>query len=314
MKKFLCIVLCFTVIILSGCTVNKDVQKQNKITVTASFYPVYIFTLNLLDGIDGIAVECMAQNNTGCLHDYTLTARDVKLLNDSSVLVINGAGMEDLIEDAYKNIDGLTVIDSSENIDVICTEHNEHNENDVHGTHSEHDKHGHSHSLNAHIWLSVENAVKQVENIASHLVISFPQYESQINDNKTAYLGRLKNLQTDTEAFSAEVNGIGVMSFHAAYEYLALETGLTICDTIESDEGGEPSAKSLAQLSDEMKNGDIKALFTEPDYKGSAAKILSRETGVGIYVLNPVTSGEKSLTAYEDIMRENYKTVLKAVK
>lgn len=308
MKKILCVILCFTVLILSGCTANENAKDRDAVTVTASFYPVYIFTLNLLDGIDGIAVECMAQNNTGCLHDYTLTARDVKLLNDSSVLVINGAGMEDLIEDAYKNIDGLAVIDSSEGIDIICNEHDEHDDHNGHG------EHGHSHEKNAHIWLSVKNAEKQVENIAEHLIKEFPQYEVPINANKTAYLNRLENLEKETAAFSDEVKGCGVVSFHAAYEYLAIETGFTVCDTIESDEGGEPSAKALAQLSDEIKNGDIKALFTEPDYKGSAAKILSEETGVGVYVLNPITSGEKSLTAYEDIMRENYKTVLKAVK
>ena len=74
---------------------------------------------------------------------------------------------------------------------------------------------------------------------------------------------------------------------------------------VESHEGGEPSAKSLAELTETIKENNVTVLFVEPDYKGSAAKILSNETGVEICVLNPVINGDESLTAYEDIMREN---------
>jgi len=105
-----------------------------------------------------------------------------------------------------------------------------------------------------------------------------------------------------------------VISFHGAYEYLGKEIGFAIKETIESDEGSEPSAKKLAHLSSEIEKENIKALFVEPHYSGSAAEILRRETNTEIYVINPVISGEVKLTAYEDIMKENYKMILKAVK
>lgn len=312
MKRFLCIALALTLVVLGGCSSASNIPNTNKKTVTASFYPVYIFTLNLLNGTD-VDVECMAQNNTGCLHDYTLTARDVRLLNDSAALVINGAGMESFIEDAYKNIDTLTIIDSSEGIDVICEDSEEHEHSEEEYEHS-HIGHAHSHEENSHIWLSVTNAKIQVKNISDNLKKVFPEYSEIIETNFSEYTERLDALEKDRDAFSGEINGKSVISFHAAYDYLALETGMKIFDTIESDEGGEPSAKQLAHLSEEIKEHNIKALFTEPNYKGSSAQVLSNETGVGIFVLNPVTDGEKSLTAYEDIMRENYKTILKAMK
>ena len=55
-------------------------------------------------------------------------------------------------------------------------------------------------------------------------------------------------------------------------------------------------------------------MFVDPNYSGSAAEILERETNTEIYVINPVISGEEKLTAYEEVMKENYKTILKAVK
>ena len=65
---------------------------------------------------------------------------------------------------------------------------------------------------------------------------------------------------------------------------------------------------------DIIEKHNVNVLFIEPDYKGSSAEILSNETGARILTLNPVIKGDVSLTAYEDIMRENLETILKAVK
>lgn len=291
-------------LLFSACTGNAPENPKGKVTVAASFYPVYIFTLNLLDGIDEINVECMAEQSVGCLHDYNLTAKDARLLSDAKVLVINGAGMESFLEDAFESVENLKVVDSSENITLICNEAHHHDETD----------HNHHHHENSHIWLSVDNAKVQVKNIKNGLVAEFPEYEKNIEKNYEDYIARLDALieKRDKVFFGAEVPS--VISFHGAYEYLGEDLGFRIADTIESDEGAEPSAKELAHLVSEIKEKNIKALFVEPDYSGSAAEILSRETATKIYTLNPVISGDTTLTAYEDIMEENYKIILKAVE
>ena len=40
-------------------------------TIVTSFYPVWILTLNLTEGIEGVSVVNLAEPATGCLHDYT---------------------------------------------------------------------------------------------------------------------------------------------------------------------------------------------------------------------------------------------------
>ena len=40
----------------------------------------------------------------------------------------------------------------------------------------------------------------------------------------------------------------------------------------------------------------------------------TKATGVEVYTLNPILKGESKETAYEDIMRHNIETILKAVK
>lgn len=304
MKKFLCVFLVLSVLFLTACTGDAPKTQEGKKTVATSFYPIYIFTLNLVDGIEEISVQCMAEQRVGCLHDYTLTAKDAKLLSDAQVLVINGAGMESFLQDAFESVENLRVIDSSENAEILCGEEHHHEE----------ETHGHHHEENSHIWLSVDNAKIQVENIKNGLVNEFPEYKSEIEKNYRDYIVRLNNLIEERNSLSTSINEFSVISFHGAYEYFAEEMGFEIKYTIESDEGSEPSAKELAHLSSEIGEENIKILLVEPDYNGSAAEILCRETNAQIYVINPVVSGEEKLTAYEDIMKQNYETLLKAVK
>lgn len=306
MKKFLAIALVFLIVFLSGCNVS-EVNEKNKNVIVTSFYPVYIFTLNLVEGVDGIEVCRMAENNTGCLHDYTLTAKDAKILNDADVLVINGAGMELFVEDLYKTVENLPVVDSSFGIELICNDGNHHGE-------ETHEGHDHNHSVNSHIWLSVKNAKKQVVNIKDGLIENFPQYEKEISLNCENYLQRLDALDKQLSDMYTIPQGVRVVTFHQAYDYMAEDMGFLIADCIESDDGNEPSPKKLAHLCDEMREQNIKALFTEPDYSGSAADIVASEIGARVYVLNPVLNGEAKLTAYEEIMLENYRIVYEAVK
>ena len=127
---------------MSGCGAI-SVQKSNNLIVT-SLYPIYVFTLNIVDGVEGVELKCMAEQNTGCLHDYTLTAGDAKLLSDCSVFVVNGAGMEGFLEDVESLSEDARIIDSSEGVALICAHHDESDE------HAE-GEHHHAHAENSHI-------------------------------------------------------------------------------------------------------------------------------------------------------------------
>lgn len=60
--------------------------------VVTSFYPVYVTTLNVAAGVPGVEVSNLTSPHIGCLHDYQLTAGDVRKLADADLLLANGAG------------------------------------------------------------------------------------------------------------------------------------------------------------------------------------------------------------------------------
>jgi zinc transport system substrate-binding protein len=215
--------------------------------------------------------------------------------------------MEGFLHDVESLSEGTKIIDSSEGIELICAHDHE-------GEEHSGEEHGHSHAENSHIWMSVANAVVQVENICNGLCESFPEYESVFRENTREYIVRLNALQKEIQIAGESLAGKSFISFHDAYVYLARDLGFNILTTVESNEGGEPSAKKLAHLSDEIRQSDVVALVVEENYTGSAATILAAETNVKICVLNPVLRGEKDKGAYEAIMRENINRVEKAVE
>ncbi len=303
MKKTTAIFLCVSLLLASGCTAT---VKNNKKLIAVSFYPVYIFTLNLVDGIEDVEVSSVAEQQVGCLHDYNVTTKDAKLLDDCDVFIINGAGMELFVEDLYDSVDDLRIIDSSEGAKLLCGEEHSHGE--------EHGEHSHTHQYNSHIWMSVDNAAVQVENIAQGLCEVFPEYTEKIKENKKIYLAELSALKLEVLEARECIQGNEVLVFHNAYEYLAEDLGFGIHATVQTEDGAEPSSRRLAELCDDVTAHNIKALFVEPGYTGSAGDIISRETGVPVFVINPVLSGDKAKDAYVEIMRENIQIILKAVK
>lgn len=307
MKKIISVFLAVSLVLLTFTGCSEKSESKNKNIILTTFYPVYIFTLNLLDGIEEIEIVNMTENHNGCLHDYTLMPKDMKALSAAKAVVINGAGMEEFLEKATE-ISNAPVIDSSEGIAIIGAEKENH-QDEAQNEHS----HEHEHSGNAHIWMSPKNAAKQTENIAKGLIKAFPQYEEKISANLEIYLRKLSALDSKIKTELASCAGAEFISFHEAYDYFASDYNLHFAASVDSDDGAEPGTKELVRLTELIKSKDIKAIFTEPDYKGSSAHVLSNETGVPVYTLNPVTSGDGAKDSYEKIMLQNCETIKKAV-
>ena len=170
-------------------------------TVVTSFYPIYLFALNLTQGIDGITIRNLAAPNTGCLHDYQLSTGDMKVLNKADVFLINGAGMESYLIRVMDTFPKLPVVDASAGITLLTEDGMDEYVDDHDHDHEDEDAddHGHHHAgeANAHIWLDAQNAIQMVDNLADGLISAMPQYEAQIEQNRADYVSRLTALDAE---------------------------------------------------------------------------------------------------------------------
>lgn len=296
MKKIISIISAlFVCIFASGC--QKKFAKQTR--YVASCYPVYIITLNLIDGIEGTEVIHMSENHQGCLHDFQIQSEDLKNIEKSSAFIINGAGMENFLKKVTDEIPKIKIIDSSKNIELL--------ENNCHHHHS------HEHEYNPHIWMSIDNYIQQTENISEGLIESDPENEEKYKKNREEYISKLKNLKNDITLKLKDAHGKSIITFHEAFPYFAKEFGLNIPDVINHDPESEPSAKQISKTINVMRENNINSLFIEPQYKSTAAETISKETGAKIYTLDPAVTGENSKDAYIEIMNKNADTLKEAL-
>ena len=86
-KTIWALAMALLALLATGCAA----QTNGQTTIVTSFYPMYVLTLNVTDGIDGVTVQNMAEQNVGCLHDYQLQTRDMVTLEGADALVIEGS-------------------------------------------------------------------------------------------------------------------------------------------------------------------------------------------------------------------------------
>ena len=121
MKKVLALLVALSMMFIAcACSAS-----AGQVQVMTSFYPLYIFALNVFDGVDGVTVSCMTTPSTGCLHDYQLLASDMMKLAKADMLIVCGAGMENYLGDVQVQFPNLPVVDCSAGIDLIAEDEHE---------------------------------------------------------------------------------------------------------------------------------------------------------------------------------------------
>ena len=302
MKKILCVLL--ALLLLPAASMAE--------TVVTSFYPIYLFTLNLTQGVDGVEVHNMADANTGCLHDYQLQTGDMKLLAKADVLMINGAGMEGYLSSVTDAFPALKVVDASQSVALLLAQ-----EEGVDTGHHDHDhEHDHDHDhageYNAHVWLDAANAQIMVSNLAQGLMEAMPDRAEAVAANRDAYLARLAVLDAQLEQTLAQLPRKDMITFHEAFPYFAQAYGLNVAAVVNRDPSDALSPARLAELVKVVRELGTPPLFVEPQYEDMAARTLASETGAKVYELDPVVTGpmhDVPLTYYEDVMLQNMNTL-----
>lgn len=292
--------LAAAVLLFTSCTGGGSSPQRAQ--VVTSFYPVYVLTRNLTAGIDGLTVANMTQSRGGCLHDYQLLPGDMRLLSTAELFVINGAGLEAFLDGITGQLPELKICDSSAGITLLSGEGEAH-------AHDAGEDHGHDHGDNAHIWLSVANAMEQVRNISAALIDTFPAYRDQLAANTADYLARLERLRTEIQTLLAPYQGAQVVSFHEGFDYLMAEFGLTIAHEVETHDGAQPSARELAAVTEEIEAEQIRLLAIDADEPPVSAEVLARETGAVRCPLSTIVSGDGDPYSYENAMRQNAQAI-----
>ena len=166
------------------------------------------------------------------------------------------------------------------------------------------------------MWVSVTNAILEVKNITKALEKADLLNSDSYKKNGEGYVVRLENLKLEMHKALDIYIGREIVTFHEAFPYFAEEFGLKIAAVIEREPGSEPSQGELGETIDKVNASGVKYLFSEPQYSGRSADVISRETGAKIYNLDPFVTGlaDEKKDAYEKVMENNLKVLEEAFK
>lgn len=273
---------------LTGIYVNQREKGEQEDTfrVVTSFYPMYIASMNIVDGVDNVVLENLSEPQTGCLHDYQLTPADMVLLSQADVFVVNGGGIENFLTEIAARYPNLTIINAGESVEML--------------------------EDNAHAWMNPEDYQTQVSAIAEGLAEEDESHANAYLANADAYCEKVQNL-IDEYSDLEQAAGQKVVLFHEAYEYITEEWGLEVAYILDLDEERQVSAGEAAEVVRAIKEEDAKVILAEKRYGEEMAENMKREAGAKVVYLDTCVRGDYEKDAYLDAMESNLKLLKEAL-
>lgn len=284
-------------------------EQANRIKVVTTFLPVYLFTKAVAG--EAAEVEILIKPGTD-VHEYQATPNDVRAIATAKVLVKNGLGIEEFLEDTVKNAENpqLIQIDSSKGIkavgEISPVEKIANNEKG-------HD-HDHAHSNgNPHIWLDPVLAKQQIINIRDGLITADPANKSIYEANATAYIQELEKLDSEFQQTLKQTPNCTFITFHDAFPYIAKRYNLKQVAVVAIPED-QLSPADLQKTVNTVKKYQVKTLFSEPGVDNKLLNSLSQDLKLTLQTLDSLETGQTEPKYYFQAMKTNLQALVNGCK
>lgn len=326
-KTIALLVISALLAVFCGACNSRVLFEEGKLKVVCTVYPVYEFTKEVAG--DRADVKLLVKPGSDP-HSWELSTDDMLLLEEADILIANGANMEPWLDSCLAALDnkdiqvciaseglnlitfGDTTSDEFEEFEEGLTGHDDYDE--------DHDSHGHDHSHNGfdpHTWLSMDNAIYEINSIASGLSACDSANSDYYLSNAGDYKTRIEALKTDSVDVLSQLEGKTIVVSHEAFGYLCYDYKIMQLpiEGIASD--SEPDARTVSVIIDFIRANDIDVIFYDSIINPAAAGVISDETGCKLVKLRSFGSvtGEEAgggLT-YIDAMSENIEALKSAL-
>ena len=276
----------------------------------------------------------------GDTHVYQPTPADARAVSEAKVLVVNGLQFEGWLDRLIDASDfrGVRVV-ATRGIEPIAfeDEHDDHAKaahDDDHEEHAEaamhdhddddeehaeagHDDHHHG-AFDPHTWQSLRNAAVYVDNITAALAKADPANAGVFYRNREAYVAEIETLDSEIREILARLpaGSRTVVTSHDAFRYFGRDYGLTFIAPQGLSTESEASAKDVAGLIQQIRDGGIRAVFIENIGDPRLLRRIADETGAAIGgTLYPgaLSGSDGPAPTYLDMMRHNAMTLAQAL-
>lgn len=285
-NKYVFVTVLLAVILLAGTGLTisymhrqDSSREKSGLKVVTSFYPMYIAAENIIGDCGGVELQNLSEPQTGCLHDYQLTSEDMKLLSTADVFIVNGGGIESFLTDIADEYPELTIIYACDDLELL--------------------------EDNAHAWMSPTDYMIQVRTICEGLCSLDGGRAESYRQNTDDYLGKVQTLCEEYQDVAKALDGLPVVLFHEAYEYVADEYGMDVAGVMDLDEERQVSAGEVAEILSVIEENHVSVILAEELYGKDMGDMMENETDVTVVYLDTLTRGDYNADSYLEGMRSN---------
>ena len=241
---------------------------SSKLQVISSFYPLHEFSQNVgQEKVDVILLVPVGVEP----HDWGPTIKDVQKMQKADLIIINGIGFENWVDNlAEIGFQGV-IVDTSNGI-LIKNLGQEYART----------------SGDPHIWLNPVYAKIQVQNIANAFSNSDPKNQQYYQSNAVKYIEQLDLLDSKIRNELSNCN-YDFIAFHDAFSYFADEYNLNQHTILLSNNPhGEATAKTLENVISTARELNIKVIFSEENVNSKTSEIIANEINGKVLILSPI--------------------------
>ena len=276
--------------------------ENNKIVIFASFYPLYEFTKEV--GQDKVEVSLLVPPGIEP-HEWEPSIKDIQRMQESDLIIINGIGFENWVEEIHKINPDLNVVDTSYGITPIKANPESNLEILTDGYKE--------FRTDPHIWLNPIMARVQIQNIANSLIKLDPENANYYQKNADSYKLKLEFLDKKIRDELSKCDKKDFFAFHNAFSYFAIEYGLNQHTVLKSiDPLEDPSPRDIQKVVDLAKTLETNVIFTEEFINQKLSQVIADETGTKLLVLSPLEFGDENRT-YLERMEQNLSNLKEAL-
>jgi zinc transport system substrate-binding protein len=274
--------------------------QTEKLRVGITLHPYYSFVAKIVGDRAEVVPLIDANANP---HGYMPQPDDMIRITTMDVLVVNGIGHDSWafeILDAAGVGDGLPLIYANDGVSLIPVA------GDPSG----------ARVVNPHTFISTTAAIQQVYTIARRLGEIDPDNARYFRDNARRYALEIRMLRSgfDEKIAGTDLSNFRCATMHSGYDYILQELGLQITAVIEPRHGVEPTARQLADTIDRINAAGVNVLFAEKYFASQLSETIRAETGVEMYSISHISSGEYTADKFVEEMRANLDTLANAIK
>jgi len=281
-----------TVALASALPATPPVAEPLRIGVT--LHPYYSWTRNVVGDAPGVEVRPILPGDVDA-GNYQPRPEDIRKLQDLQAIVVNGIGHDDFITGMIKasGNDKITLIHPNEGAPLLRS---------LHGG-----------AVNSHTFISFTNAIQQTYVIERALSGLRPALAAGFREGASRYAQRLRKIKTDAAQRIVGAKTTRVVTVHDGYSYLCQEFGIEVAGVVEPSHGLIPSAAELGEMIDLIKREKIHVVLSEESFPDKLLQVLRDATGVRVFVITHIASGEYTADKFEKEMAKNADTLVSAV-